>query len=241
MFKNSLLFVLLLTATQQLFAQKKAPYKYRVHQIDFVSSVTKSLNTTNNVENNDLAASNSSNSGSTNKTLNPNLSKKRTQLATQLDSVWLKTGETLTGQIFFEKDSNAFIFSQDTFQDIRLKAGDVIKLVALPKKITDERLTVISLADEFYFLESESKVTIQLYANHTFKPILDDGPKLYMVQSKYCLIKNGVPYLIKSGKSKDILMDLMNDCKKVMDNFRTGKFTEEDIIEAVIQYNRCYE
>jgi hypothetical protein len=62
-----------------------------------------------------------------------------------------------------------------------------------------------------------------------------------MVQSKYCLIKNGVPYLIKVGKSKDTLMSLMNDCKKVMDNFKKGKFTEDNIIEAVIQYNRCYE
>lgn len=242
MFKNSLLFVLLITATQQLFAQKKDPYKYSVHKVDFVSAVTKTLQATDNVENGELVASNSSNSGTTPKTTKlSSSSKKKTQPAVQLDSVWLKTGETLTGQIFFERDSNAFVFSQDSLHDVRLEASDVLKFVALPKKITDERLNVVSFADEFYFLESDAKSTIQLYANRTFKPILDDGPKQYVVQSKYCLIKNGVPYLIKAGKSKDVLMDLMNDCKKVMDNFKTGKFTEENIIEAVIQYNRCYE
>jgi hypothetical protein len=243
MFKNSLLIALLLTATQQLFAQKKDPYKYSVHKVDFVSAVTRAL-TSNNVETGDLVASNSSNSGVSTSTANPISSpaqKKKTQLAVQLDSVWLKTGETLTGQISFEKDSNAFVFSQDTFQDVRLKASDVLRLMALPKKITDERLTVVSFANEFYFLESDTKSTIQVYANRTFKPVLDDGPKQYLVQSKYCLIKNGVPYLIKAGKSKDTLMDLMNDCKKVMDGFKTGKFTEENMIEAVIQYNRCYE
>jgi hypothetical protein len=242
MFKNSLLIILLFTATQQLFAQKKNPYKYSVHKVDFVSSVTKTLMSTSNVENGDLVASNTSNSGTTTKTNNPSLpTKKKSQPAVQLDSVWLKTGETLTGQIFFERDSNAFVFSQDTLQDVRLKASDVLKFIALPKKITDERLNVVSFSDEFYFLESDSKSTIQVYANRTFKPVLDDGPKQYIVQSKYCLIKNGVPYLIKTGKSKDTLMDLMNDCKKVMDNFKTGKFTEENMIEAVIQYNRCYE
>jgi hypothetical protein len=244
MYKNLLLFVLLFTATQQLFAQKKNPYKYSVHKVDFVSAVTKVLMSTNNVETSDFVASTTSNSGVTSKNPNPSVlavTKKKSQPAVQLDSVWLKTGETLTGQIFFERDSNAFVFSQDTLQDVRLKASDVLKFIALPKKITDERLNVVSFADEFYFLESDSKSTIQVYANRTFKPVLDDGPKQYMVQSKYCLIKNGVPYLIKAGKSKDILMSLMNDCKKVMDNFKTGKFTEENIIEAVIQYNRCYE
>jgi hypothetical protein len=244
MYKNLLLFVLLFTATQQLFAQKKNPYKYSVHKVDFVSAVTKALMSSNIVENGDLAALTTSTNGITSK--NPNQSvlavtKQKTQPAVQLDSVWLKTGETLTGQILFEKDSNAFVFSQDTLQDVRLKASDVLKFIALPKKITDERLNVVSFADEFYFLESDSKSTIQVYANRTFKPVLDDGPKQYIVQSKYCLIKNGVPYLIKVGKSKDTLMSLMNDCKKVMDNFKTGKFTEENMIEAVIQYNRCYE
>lgn len=239
MFKNSLLIALLLTATQQLFAQKKDPNKYSVHKVDFVSAVTKTLTSSNNVENTDLVVSHSNMST---RTASTNQStKKKPHHAVQLDSVWLKTGEILTGQILFEKDSNAFIFSQDTFQDVHLKASDVLKFVALPKKITDERLSVVSFANEFYFLESDSKATIQLYANRTFKPILDDGPKQYVVQSKYCLIKNGVPYLIKMGKSKDVLMGLMNDCKRVMDNFRTGKFTEDNIIEAVIQYNRCYE
>jgi hypothetical protein len=241
MFKNSLLVVLLLTATHQLFAQKKNPYKYSVHKVDFVSAITKALTSSNIVENNDLVASNSPTNGISSKNPNPPPVKTIKQPAVQLDSVWLKTGETLTGQIFFEKDSNAFVFSQDTFQDVRLKASDVLKFIALPKKITDERLNVVSFANEFYFLESDSKSTIQVYANRTFKPVLDDGPKQYMVQSKYCLIKNGVPYLIKVGKSKDTLMSLMNDCKKVMDNFKTGKFTEDNIIEAVIQYNRCYE
>ena len=240
MFKNSLLFALLLTATQQLFAQKKNPNKYIVYKVDFVSAVTKTLTSTNNVENVDLVASNAS--MSTVKTSNPSQTTiKKLHPTVQLDSVWLKTGETLTGQISFEKDSNAFVFSHDRQQDVRLKASNVLKLVALPKKITDEYLTVVSFADEFYFLESDSKATIQLYANRTFKPILDDGPKQYVVQSKYCLIKNGVPYLIKTGASKDVLMDLMNDCKKVMDNFKTGKLTEDNLIEAVIQYNRCYE
>jgi hypothetical protein len=241
MFKNSLLVVLLITATHQLFAQKKNPYKYSVHKVDFVSAITKALTSSNIVENNDLVASNSPTNGISSKNPKPAPVKTIKQPAVQLDSVWLKTGETLTGQIFFEKDSNAFVFSQDTFQDVRLKASDVLKFIALPKKITDERLNVVSFANEFYFLESDSKSTIQVYANRTFRPVLDDGPKQYLVQSKYCLIKNGVPYLIKAGKSKDTLMSLMNDCKKVMDNFKTGKFTEDNMIEAVIQYNRCYE
>jgi hypothetical protein len=246
MFKNSLLFVLLLTATQQLFAQKKNPHKYSEQKVDFVSAITKSLTATNNVESNDFDALNASvlSRGLSSRNTSPSVlsvSKKKIQPVVQLDSVWLKTGETLTGQIVFEKDSNAFVFSQDTLQDVRLNASDVLKIIALPKKITDEKLTVVSFANEFYFLESDSKATIQLYANRTFKPVLDDGPKQYIVQSKYFLIKNGVPHLVKKGKSKDVIMSLMNDCKKVMDNFKKGKFTEDNLIEAVIQYNRCYE
>ena len=86
MFKNSLLFALLLTATQQLFAQKKNPNKYSVHKGDFVSAVTKTLTSTNNIENVDLVTSNSS--MSTVKTSNPSQTTiKKLHPTVQLDSV----------------------------------------------------------------------------------------------------------------------------------------------------------
>ena len=168
------------------------------------------------------------------------IANKKAIIAQQMDSIWLKTGQTLVGKITFDKDSNSFLFFKDTFRNIQLMPTEVSKLIVFPKKNEDERLDVLSIENEFYFLESDSKATIKIFANRTFKPILDDGPKHYFVESKYCLFKDNTPYLLNNGKSKDTLLFLMNDCKKVMDNFRMGIYTEDNFIEAIIQYNRCY-
>jgi hypothetical protein len=243
MLKLPLLFILLFISTQQLVAQKKSPLNFNVPKVDFVSAVTKTLGTTNTIESAHLLSPKKEDSLIALKTNNLNaLIKKKTSpvITQQMDSIWLKTGETLTGKIIFDKDSNAFLFFKDTFRNIPIMPTEVSKLIVFPKKNEDERLDVMSIANEFYFLESDSKATIKIFANRTFKPLLDDGPKHYMVESKYCLFKDNTPYLLNNGKTKDILLFLMNDCKKVMDNFRMGIYNEDNFIEAVIQYNRCY-
>jgi phage antirepressor YoqD-like protein len=243
MFKLQLLFSLLFISTQQLAAQKKSPLNFNVPKVDFVSAVTKTLGATNTIENTSLLNTKKEDTLITLKINNANaLIKKKTNLimVQQMDSIWLKTGQTLVGKITFDKDSNSFLFFKDTFRNIQLMPNEVSKLIVFPKKNEDERLDVLSIENEFYFLESDSKATIKIFANRTFKPILDDGPKHYFVESKYCLFKDNTPYLLNNGKSKDTLLFLMNDCKKVMDNFRMGIYTEDNFIEAIIQYNRCY-
>jgi hypothetical protein len=243
MLKLPLLFSLLFISTQQLVAQKKSPLNFNVPKVDFVSAVTKTLGNANTIESNNLYSTKKEDSLIALKTNNANaLIKKKTSpsIAQQMDSIWLKSGETLAGKITFDKDSNTFLFFRDTFRNIQIMPTEVSKLIVFPKKNEDERLDVLSIANEFYFLESDSKATIKIFANRTFKPILDDGPKHYFVESKYCLFKDNTPYLLNNGKSKDTLLFLMNDCKKVMDNFRMGIYNEDNFIEAVIQYNRCY-
>jgi hypothetical protein len=158
----------------------------------------------------------------------------------QTDSVWLKSGETLVGQITFDKDYNAFLFAKDTLNFI-LKANEVVRLTASPKKNEDERLDVFSFANEFYFLESKPNVAIRLLSHKVFKAVLNDGPKHFEVQTKYCLVKDNVPYFLTGMRTKDILMTLMNDCKQVREGFKSGKFNKKNFIEAVSLYNRCSE
>ncbi len=243
MLKLPLLFSLLFISTQQLVAQKKSPLNFNVPKVDFVSAVTKTLSNANTIESSNLYSTKKEDSLITLKTNNANaVIRKKTSpsIAQQLDSIWLKSGETLAGKITFDKDSNTFLFFRDTFRNIQIMPTEVSKLIVFPKKNEEERLDVLSIANEFYFLESDSKATIKIFANRTFKPILDDGPKHYFVESKYCLFKNNMSYLLNNGKSKDTLLFLMNDCKKVMDNFRMGIYNEDNFIEAVIQYNHCY-
>jgi hypothetical protein len=243
MFKIQLLFSLLFISTQQLVAQKKSPLNFNVQKVDFVSAVTKTLGNSNTFESANLLSTKKEDSLIALKTNNANaiIKKKTSPIGSQqMDSIWLKTGQTLTGKITFDKDSNTFLFFRDTFRNIQIMPTEVSKLIVFPKKNEDERLDVLSIENEFYFLESDSKATIKVFANRTFKPILDDGPKHYFVESKYCLFKDNTPYLLNNGKTKDILLSLMNDCKKVMDNFRMGNFNEDNFIEAIIQYNRCY-
>jgi hypothetical protein len=157
----------------------------------------------------------------------------------QLDSIWLKSGEILTGKIALDKDKNALLFTRDTLINAELKAIDINKLVIFPKKYDEDRLDVVSLLDEFYFLETSPKAIIRVYANRTFKAVLNDGPKQFIVQNKYCLMKNNIPYFITNGRPKETLKFLMNDCKTVSEGFKSGKFNKDNFIEAVSQYNRC--
>jgi hypothetical protein len=235
MFKNSLLSIFLLIFAQQLVAQKKNPYKTIDPKVDFVNAVTKELVVDKTPEKSSLSLTKGENSLIA-KTIEVPINKKAIQ---QMDSIWLKTGDILTGQITFVKDSNSFLFFKDTLQSIKLKPIEVSKLIVFPKNRDQERLDIISIANDFYFLESDAKATIQIYAKRTFKPILDDGPKHYFVQSKYCLFKNNVTYLLNNNKTKEILLFLVQDCKKVVDKFKTGQFTEDNFLEAVLQYNRC--
>jgi hypothetical protein len=224
--------------TQQVVAKKRDPRNLYAAKENFVSAVAK-LAVSNANESVDLLVNKGENSTNLKKDDNPIKKKATPNTVQQMDSIWLKTGETLTGRIAFNKDSNTFLFSKDTFLNVKLRPSEVTKIIAFPKKREDERLDVVSIENDFYFLESDAKSTIQIYAKRTFKPILDDGPKHYFVQSKYCLVKNNVPYLLNNSKNKDILMALVDDCKKVVDKFKSGQFTEDNFIEAVLQYNRC--
>jgi hypothetical protein len=157
----------------------------------------------------------------------------------QMDSIWLKSGKILIGTILLNKDKNVFLFSKDTIQNSEIKADDITRLTIFPKKETDERADIFVIFNEFYFLESNPHVPIRVFAHKTFKAILDDGPKHYISQTKYCLFKNDVPYFINSGKTKETLLFLMNDCKAVIDGFKSGQYNKNNFIEAVTHYNRC--
>ncbi len=166
--------------------------------------------------------------------------KKVVEEVQQKDSVWLKSGDLLTGKIIVDKDNNTFFLAKDTANKVELKPDSIFCFIVFPKKYEEERVDVMSISNEFYFLETSPKATIKIFANRTFKAVLNDGPKHFIVQNKYCLMKNNVPYLLdKGGRTKETLMFLMNDCKRVMDDFKSGKFTKDNFIEAVTQYNRC--
>ncbi len=169
------------------------------------------------------------------------LEKNNAFIAEQIDSIWLKTGDTLIGKITLDKDNNSFLFAKDTAAIIELNAEKVVKFVIKPKKYEDERVDVFSIFGEFYFLETNPNTSIKIYAHRTFKSVLNDGPKYFNVHNKYCLIKNDIPYFLNNSNDKEILLYLMNDCKRVMDGFKSKKYTKDNFIEAVTQYNRCNE
>lgn len=157
----------------------------------------------------------------------------------QMDSVWLKTGDTLVGKITLDKEKNAFLFTKETVQNLELKASDLVRLTILPKETDEERSDVFSVFNEFYFLESSPNVPIRIFANRTFKSVLNNGPKYYITQTKYCLFKNDIPYFMKNGRFKETLLFLVNDCKTVVQGFKNGKYNQDNFIEAITQYNRC--
>jgi hypothetical protein len=157
----------------------------------------------------------------------------------QLDSIWLKTGDTLVGFIKLDKDKNVFLFSKDTLENIEVKSDEVIRLIAFPKNSDEDRLDVFSMFNDFYYLENPPDAIIRIFASRKFKAVLNDGPKHFIVENKYCLFKNDTPYFLNSGRTKDILTLLMNDCKVVMDGFKKGKYSKNNFIEAIAQYNRC--
>jgi hypothetical protein len=238
MFKNSLLLVcLILLAPNLLVAQK----------VDSVNN--KELIMARNTDSNKIKSKSivsSEQKDSSQAKMADSLANKSKEIISnvatmpeKLDSIWLKTGDTLIGKITIDKDRNVLLFSKDTIQNLELKASEVVKLIILPKKDDEERADVFSVFNEFYFLESRQDVPIRIFVNRTFKPILNNGPKYYLVQTKYCLFKNDIPYFMKNGRFKETLMFLVNDCKTVIDGFKNGKYNQDNFIEAVTQYNRC--
>jgi hypothetical protein len=159
----------------------------------------------------------------------------------QMDSVWLKSGDTLIGQIKLDKDKNALLFTKDTLIDVEMKPSDVLRMTVFPKNRDDERMDVFNIFNEYYFLETSPNALLKIYTNKTFKAIINDGPKHFIVQNKYCLFKNDTPYFLDNGRAKDVLIFLMNDCKRVKDAIKSGKYNKNNFIEAVMQYNRCNE
>ena len=159
----------------------------------------------------------------------------------KLDSIWLKTGDTLRGIITLDRDKNTFLVSYDTIENRELRASEVVHLSISPKKSTEDRVEVFSIFNEFYFLESNFNAPIKVFANKTFKAVENNGPKYYTTQTKYCLLKNDTPYFMNKGRVKETLLFLVNDCKAVVQGFKTGKYTTTNFIEAVTQYNRCNE
>ncbi len=169
------------------------------------------------------------------------ITNKKAPITQQMDSIWLKTGDTLVGFINLDKDKNAFLFSNDSLKQVELKAKEIVRFVSFPKHYEEERFDIFSVFNEFYFLETQPNANIRVFTNRTFKTVLNDGPKHYIAKIKYCLFKNDVPYFLNGGRTREILLFLMNDCKKVMEGFKTHKYTLDNFIEAVTQYNRCNE
>jgi hypothetical protein len=169
----------------------------------------------------------------------PVISKKSVPIVEKLDSIWLKTGDTLRGIITLDKDKNAFLVAYDTIQNRELRASEVVHLSISPKKSSEDRVEVFSIFNEFYFLESNPNAPIKVFANKTFKAVEDNGPKYYTTQTKYCLLKNDTPYFMNQGRVKETLLFLVNDCKAVVQGFKTGKYTTNNFIEAITHYNRC--
>jgi hypothetical protein len=171
----------------------------------------------------------------------PVLGKKSIQIVERLDSIWLKSGDTLSGIITLDKDRNAFLIAYDTIQNRELRASEVVHLSISPKKSAEDRVDVFSIFNEFYFLESNPNVPIKVFANKTFKAVENNGPKYYTTQTKYCLLKNDTPYFMNKGRVKETLLFLVNDCKAVVQGFKTGKYNTTNFIQAITHYNRCNE
>lgn len=171
----------------------------------------------------------------------PVISKKSVPIIEKLDSIWLKTGDILRGIVTLDKDKNAFLISYDTIQNRELRASEVVHLSILPKKSAEDRVEVFSIFNEFYFLESSPNVPIKVFANKTFKAVENNGPKYYTAQTKYCLLKNDTPYFMNQGRVRETLLFLVNDCKAVVQGFKTGKYDTNNFIQAITHYNRCNE
>ena len=171
----------------------------------------------------------------------PVVSKKSVSIVEKLDSIWLKTGDTLSGIITLDKDKNVFSITYDTIQNRELRASEVVHFSISPKKSAEDRVEVFSIFNEFYFLESNPNVPIKVFANKTFKAVENNGPKYYTTQTKYCLLKNDTPYFMNKGRVKETLLFLVNDCKAVVQGFKTGKYNTNNFIQAITHYNRCNE
>ena len=81
------------------------------------------------------------------------IANKKAIIAQQMDSIWLKTGDTLVGFITLDKDKNAFLFSNDSLKQVELKAKEIVRFVSFPKNYQEERLDIFSVFNEFYFFE----------------------------------------------------------------------------------------
>jgi hypothetical protein len=171
----------------------------------------------------------------------PILPKDTVVISRKMDSIWFITGDTLVGTIAFDKDKNTFFFSKDTIHNLELKPTDISRFVIVPKKEAEESIEVVSVSNEFYVLESSPQAHIRIYSQRTYKAVLDDGPKYYVIQKKYCLFKNNLPYFIGGLRTKETLLSLVNDCKAVKDGFKNGKYNKNNFIEAITHYNRCNE
>jgi hypothetical protein len=239
MFKKSLTSILIFLFAHNLFAQKIDSLNPQIAKrteamfSNAVLSPTEStqIEDTSSVKNPDSLNLKSHNSTSINS--------KKSAITRQMDSVWLKTGDTLVGFIELDKEKNAFLFSKDTLKNSELSPNEILRFVAFPKTNEAERMDVFSIFDTFYFLETPPEASIRIFTNRIFKTVVDDGPKHYIAKTKYCLFKNDVPYFLNQGRSKEILLFLMNDCKKVMDGFKKREYTLDNFIEAITQYNRC--
>lgn len=156
-----------------------------------------------------------------------------------LDSVFTTSGDILVGKVLIDKDNDRFIFeSKDTFT-LQLLPSRIKKFTYNLVEHNGEKITYISILNDFYFLEFGENDAMKGYARYTYRAVVDDGPKYHVVTKKYCFFKGRVPFFPRLESFKNDFLLLIDDCPKVARKVQNRDIKIEEIVQYVIEYNNC--
>ena len=156
-----------------------------------------------------------------------------------LDTVFTRSGDTLTGKVSVDKDNNRFLFTSEQDSTRELFTANVKRFTYYIPENNGEIKVYIAIMHDFYFVEFGEKDPIRAYARYYYETVLDNGPKYHIVTKKYCFFKGRVPFFPKEASFKADMLLLMDDCPKVAQKIVDRDIKITEVVEYVLQYNNC--
>jgi hypothetical protein len=157
----------------------------------------------------------------------------------EMDTVFTLKGDTLLGKISLQKEKNKFFFTNDTLKETALNPTDITSFVWYGKENDYERKAFYSLLSSFYELEFGKKDYIKVYSKTVYKTVEEYGSKYFTAKKEYCFFKNGSPFFYKPENHRQIIGHLIQDCPAVYAKFKSKFYKEEDVMNIIIDYNKC--
>lgn len=164
----------------------------------------------------------------------------KSAFATQKDSVFTFTGDTLVGKITIDKDNNQYIFKRKNSQEEEILSPKLtLRFTILSDDGLGEIKQFFCVLETFFMLEFGKNDAITVYAKYKYNKITNDGPTYYTIKKDYCLFKSTVPYFPRFDTLKEDLLVLTADCFKVNQKIKNQKVKIEDLPIIIIEYNHC--